>query len=174
MKRPNSKQSAVRLKRAFKAGHVFVADEDYAVCGVRKGEVLVYNKSEKPVIGLAVVVSTDGKLRAANFLDYEVAPANKEPGGGMKAGRKCVLAWDGKGEQYIEGVAYPVSHVIVPGCGVVALDLGLESPDDETMPCKLQLDAVRTFGPMLPRLGLSTMETVLNLAGDTPTSPQTL
>ena len=144
MKKPNAKQSAVTLKRPLKAGHVFVADEDYAVCGIRRGDMLVYNKSAKPVIGLAVVVSTDGKLRAPNFLDYEVTPPDKEPGDRMKARCKSALAWDGKGEQYIEGVAYPVSHVIVPGCGVVALDLVLEGPDGETMPCKLQLDAVQT------------------------------
>ena len=156
MNEPTAKQSAVRLKRAVKAGQILVAEEDYAVCGIRKGDKLIYDKSAKPAIGLAVVASTTGetagKLRPANFLDYEIAPTGAEASERANADRTCVLEWDGEDEQYIEGVAYPVSHVIVPGCGVVALDLGLESPDDGTMSCKIQLDAMRTFGPLLRRL----------------------
>jgi hypothetical protein len=153
--RPRSaKQSARRLVCSIKAGNTFVAPDDYAVCGVRKGDLLVYDKSARPATacGLVVVVRTSGEVRAAaNFLAYEPAPPDVSSANNdrtIRAGEICISVWDGKRIRFMDGTAHPVTHVVVRAGGgraqVVALDLGLESSDD-TIVCKILLDAARTF-----------------------------
>ena len=160
MKPRSARQSANQLARAVQAGNTFRSDVDYRVCGVKAGDLLVYDKFATPAVacGLVVVLNPAGEMRVANFLAYEPAApdaslvADSEP---VKAGEICISEWDGKRIRFIGGTAYPVTHVVIK-CAtdrstIVALDLGLDSPDD-MMACKILLDAARTFGAKMPWL----------------------
>jgi hypothetical protein len=109
----------------------------------------------------------------ANFLTFEPVPDDVSAARGgesVNAGESSISEWDGNDIWFIHGTAYPVTHVLVKGGDgrrtIVALDLGLDSPDD-MMTCKILLDAARTFSGIaldddIPVLAIDGRKATLN------------